>query len=70
MSIPVFHDDQHGTAVIVLAALMNSLKIVQKRPEDLKVVVLGAGASETACTKILMNYGVKDFTVFDRTVAI
>ena len=70
LSIPVFHDDQHGTAVIVLAALMNSLKIVQKRPEDLKVVVLGAGASATACTKILMNYGVKDFTVFDRTGAI
>ena len=50
MKIPVFHDDQHGTAVVVLAALINSLKIIKKRPEDLKVCVLGVGASGVACS--------------------
>jgi malate dehydrogenase (oxaloacetate-decarboxylating) len=70
LEIPVFHDDQHGTAVVVLAALMNSLKIVQKRPEDLKVVVLGVGASGVACTKIMMEFGVKSVIGFDRTGAI
>ena len=70
LDIPVFHDDQHGTAVVVLAALMNSLKIIQKRPEDLKVVVLGVGASGVACSKIMMNYGVKNVIGFDRTGAV
>jgi malate dehydrogenase (oxaloacetate-decarboxylating) len=70
LEIPVFHDDQHGTAVVVLAALMNSLKIVQKRPEDLKVVVLGVGASGVACSKIMMEFGVKSVIGFDRTGAI
>jgi len=70
LDIPVFHDDQHGTAVVVLAALMNSLKIVKKRPEDLKVVVLGVGASGVACSKIMMNFGVKNVIGFDRTGAI
>jgi malate dehydrogenase (oxaloacetate-decarboxylating) len=60
LDIPVFHDDQHGTAVVVLAALINSLKIVDKNMEDLKVVVNGAGASGVACTKILLSAGVKD----------
>ena len=70
LNIPMFHDDQHGTAVVVLAALMNSLKIVQKRPEDLKVVVLGVGASGVACSKIMMEFGVKSVIGFDRTGAI
>jgi malate dehydrogenase (oxaloacetate-decarboxylating) len=70
LNIPVFHDDQHGTAVVVLAALMNSLKIVQKRPEDLKVCVLGVGASGVACSKIMMNFGVKNVIGFDRQGAV
>jgi len=70
LDIPVFHDDQHGTAVVVLAALMNSLKIVQKRPEDLKVCVLGVGASGVACSKIMMNFGVKNVIGFDRQGAV
>ncbi len=70
LDIPVFHDDQHGTAVVVLAALMNSLKIVNKRPEDLKVVVLGVGASGVACSKIMMNFGVKHVIGFDRSGAV
>ena len=70
MDIPVFHDDQHGTAVVVLAALMNSLKIVKKRPEDLKVVVLGVGTSGVACSKIMMNFGVKNVIGFDRSGAV
>ena len=70
MPIPVFHDDQHGTAVILLAGLMNSLKIVQKRPEDLKVCVLGVGAAGVACSKIMMNFGVKNVIGFDREGAV
>jgi malate dehydrogenase (oxaloacetate-decarboxylating) len=66
----VFHDDQHGTAVVVLAALINSLKIIQKRPEDLKVCVLGVGASGVACSKIMMNFGVKNVIGFDRQGAV
>ena len=59
LEIPVFHDDQHGTAVMALAALMNSLKIVGKEMEDLKVVVNGIGASGVACTKILLSAGAR-----------
>ena len=70
LDIPVFHDDQHGTAVVVLAALINSLKIVGKKPEDLKVVVLGVGASGIACARIMLNYGVRDIIGFDRTGAV
>jgi len=70
LNIPVFHDDQHGTAVVVLAGVINSLKIVQKRPEDLKVVLLGVGAAGVACAKILMNFGVKSVIGFDRSGAI
>ena len=66
LDIPVFHDDQHGTAVVVLAGLINALKIVKKKPEDLKVALFGVGASGTACAKILMNYGVKNIIGFDR----
>ena len=70
LDIPIFHDDQHGTAVVVLAGLINALKIVGKSPESLKTVVLGAGASGTACTKILLSYGVKDIVGFDRQGAL
>ncbi|CAN5881320.1 malate oxidoreductase [soil metagenome] len=59
LTIPVFHDDQHGTAVVTLAALINSLKIVGKRMEELKVVVSGVGAAGVACAKIMMSAGVK-----------
>jgi malate dehydrogenase (oxaloacetate-decarboxylating) len=70
MDIPVFHDDQHGTAVVVLAALLNSLKIVKKRMEGLKVVVAGVGASGVACSKILMTAGVRNIIGVDRIGAI
>ena len=70
LDIPVFHDDQHGTAVVVLAGLINSLKLVGKRPEDLKVCVLGVGASGVACSRIIMNYGVKNVIGFDRQGAV
>lgn len=70
MDIPVFHDDQHGTAVVVLAALINSLKIVKKQMGDLKVIVSGVGAAGVACSKILMNAGVKNIIGFDRMGAI
>ena len=64
--IPIFHDDQHGTAVITLAGIMNALKIVGKKKEDLKVVVSGAGAAATAITKLLLNYGIKNIIMCDR----
>src|SRR5829696_720308 len=57
LDIPVFHDDQHGTAVVVLAALINSLKIVGKKIEDLRIVVNGVGASGVACAKIMLQAG-------------
>ena len=60
LDIPVFHDDQHGTAIVVLAALLNALKIVGKRAEDVRVVVVGAGAAGVACTDILLAQGVGD----------
>jgi malate dehydrogenase (oxaloacetate-decarboxylating) len=66
LDIPVFHDDQHGTAVVVLAALLNALRIVKKVPQDLKVVVLGVGAAGVACSKILMSAGVKSIIGCDR----
>jgi len=67
LDIPVFHDDQHGTAVVVLAALLNALKIVKKRPQDIKVVFTGAGASGIATAKLLMRVGVKHIIGCDRT---
>tara|TARA_Y100000590_G_scaffold294367_1_gene331708 strand:- start:3401 stop:4855 length:1455 start_codon:yes stop_codon:yes gene_type:complete len=66
IDIPVFHDDQHGTAIVVLAALINSLKIVNKKPKDLKVVIAGVGAAGIACANILMDYGVKNIIGIDR----
>jgi malate dehydrogenase (oxaloacetate-decarboxylating) len=59
LDIPVFHDDQHGTAVVVLAAVLNALKLVDKRIEDLRVVVVGLGAAGVAVTKILLEAGVR-----------
>jgi len=70
LDIPVFHDDQHGTAVVVLAGVFNALKIVGKKAEDLRVVLLGAGAAGVACTKILMSVGVKDIIGCDRAGAL
>ena len=70
LDIPVFHDDQHGTAVVVLAGLINALKIVGKRMEDLRVVFLGVGAAGVACSKILMSMGVKDIIGLDRAGAL
>ncbi len=65
LDIPVFHDDQHGTAIVVLAALINSLKIVNKKTKDLKVVIAGVGAAGIACGNILMDYGVKNIIGVD-----
>ncbi len=65
LDIPVFHDDQHGTAVVVLAALINSLKIIGKNIEDLKVVVNGVGASGVACAKIMLSAGVTNLVGCD-----
>ena len=65
LDIPVFHDDQHGTAVVVLAALINSLKIIGKEMKDLKVVVNGIGAAGVACAKILHAAGVRDIVGCD-----
>lgn len=70
LDIPVFHDDQHGTAVVVMAALINAIKLVDKKMEDLKVVVSGVGAAGVACSKILMNAGVKNIIGCDRAGAI
>ncbi len=68
--IPIFHDDQHGTAVITLAGLINALKVVGKKKEDVRIAVSGAGAAATAITKLLLNYGIKDITMCDRKGAI
>jgi len=70
LDIPVFHDDQHGTAVVLLAALINACKITGQRMEDLKVVVNGIGASGVACSKILMNAGVTNIIGCDTRGAI
>jgi malate dehydrogenase (oxaloacetate-decarboxylating) len=70
LSIPVFHDDQHGTAVVALAALRNSLTIVGKRMEDLRIVLSGAGAAGVAIAKILINAGAGDIVAVDRKGSI
>ncbi len=68
--IPIFHDDQHGTAVITLAGIINALKVVGKKKDDVRIAVSGAGAAATAITKLLLNYGIKDITMCDRKGAI
>ncbi len=70
LSIPVFHDDQHGTAVVVLAALTNALKLTGKKIEDLKMVVVGIGAAGVACSKLLMQAGLRNIIGCDRKGAI
>lgn len=70
LDIPVFHDDQHGTAVVVLAALINALKIVGKNMSEIKVVVNGVGAAGVACTKIIMSAGVSNVVGCDQAGAL
>ncbi len=68
--IPIFHDDQHGTAVITLAGLSNALKVVGKKLEEVRIVINGAGAAAVAITKLLLSAGAKDITLCDRTGAV
>lgn len=70
LDIPVFHDDQHGTAVVSTAALINALKLVDKQPQNIKVVIMGAGAAGTACAKMFLQLGVKHIIGCDRNGAI
>ncbi len=65
-SIPVFHDDQHGTAIVVLAGIINGLRVTGKKKEDCKVVVNGAGSAGVAITKLLLTYGFRHVTMCDR----
>ena len=66
LDIPVFHDDQHGTAIVVLAGIINALRVVHKEKETCRVVVNGAGSAGIAITKLLLRYGFKDVTMCDR----
>lgn len=70
LDIPVMHDDQHGTAIISAAALMNAIELVGKKFEDLKVVVIGAGAAAISCSRIYKSLGVKNIVMFDSKGAI
>lgn len=67
LDIPVFHDDQHGTAIVVLAGIMNALKVTGKNKEDCKVVVNGAGSAGVAITKLLLTYGFPDIIMCDKS---
>ena len=67
LDIPVFHDDQHGTAIVVLAGIINGLKVVGKQKEDCKVVVNGAGSAGVAITKLLLTYGFTNIVMCDTT---
>lgn len=66
LNIPVFHDDQHGTAIVVLAGIINALKVTGKKKEDCRVVVNGAGSAGVAITKLLLNYGFQHITMCDK----
>lgn len=66
LDIPVFHDDQHGTAIVVLAGIINGLRVTSKKKEDCRVVVNGAGSAGVAITKLLLTYGFKHVTMCDR----
>lgn len=66
LDIPVFHDDQHGTAIVVLAGIINGLRVTGKKKEDCRVVVNGAGSAGVAITKLLLTYGFKHVTMCDR----
>lgn len=70
LEIPVFHDDQHGTAIVVLAALTNALTVVEKTPENVRVVINGAGAAGTAIARLLLGWGIQDIIICDRVGAI
>src|SRR5829696_2196124 len=70
LDIPVFHDDQHGTAIVVLAALLNACRLAGRRIEDLRVAMVGAGAAGVAVARILMSSGVSDIVAADRRGAI
>ena len=70
LDIPVFHDDQHGTAIVTVAALINALKLVDKKPEDIKLVMSGAGAAGFSCAKLISDLGVKNIIVCDSHGAI
>jgi malate dehydrogenase (oxaloacetate-decarboxylating) len=70
LDIPVMHDDQHGTATVLLAALMNALKKTKKDPKKCSAIILGAGAAGVAITKILLKFGLKDIVVYDSCGAI
>jgi malate dehydrogenase (oxaloacetate-decarboxylating) len=65
LDIPVFHDDQHGTAIVVLASLLNAVKVVGKKAQDLRVVIVGAGAAGVACAQILLAHGISQLVVCD-----
>lgn len=69
-NIPIFHDDQHGTAIVVLAAIINGLKVVEKNIEDLKIVISGAWAAWTAIAKLLRSYGAKNIVALDSKWAL
>lgn len=68
--IPVFHDDQHGTAIVTLAGIINGLRIVKKKKDEVKIVINGAGAAAIAIAKLLLMYGMKNITMCDRVGAI
>ncbi len=70
LDIPVFHDDQHGTAIVVFAGLINALKIVNKKIEDIKIIINGAGAAGTAIANLLMAAGAKNIIVCDKSGAL
>jgi malate dehydrogenase (oxaloacetate-decarboxylating) len=70
LDIPVMHDDQHGTAIVVLAGLINALKVVKKNIKNIKIVISGSGAAGVAITKILLNYGAKNVLVVDTSGVI
>lgn len=67
VDIPVFHDDQHGTAIVVLAGIINALKVVKKKKEDCRIVVNGAGSAGVAITKLLLRYGFPKITMCDKS---
>ncbi|OJG47128.1 putative NAD-dependent malic enzyme 4 [Enterococcus hermanniensis] len=70
LDIPVFHDDQHGTAIVVTAALINALKLVKKEPEALKVVISGTGAAGSAIIQMLVELGIKEIIAFNKEGAL
>lgn len=70
LDIPVFHDDQHGTAIVTVAAILNTLKLTNKKAENLKIVVNGGGAAGLSITILLLNIGVKEIIICDTKGAI